>query len=70
MDSLTFDKSGRFALPLADNPCINPAFHFHLKEGSQYICSEQSLSQSGDLAISLVEFAFFPLKNFDSKPFK
>ncbi|KAH7148139.1 hypothetical protein DER46DRAFT_616249 [Fusarium sp. MPI-SDFR-AT-0072] len=32
-------ESGRFALSLADNPCINPSFHFHLKEGSQYMCS-------------------------------
>jgi hypothetical protein len=70
MDSFTFDESGRFALSLADNPCINPAFHFHLKEGSQYMCSEQSLSQSGDLAISLVDFAFFLLKSFDVELFE
>jgi hypothetical protein len=55
MDSFTFGESGRFALSLADNPCTYPAFHFHLKEGSQYMCSEQSSSQNGDLAISLVD---------------
>ncbi|KAM5528479.1 hypothetical protein FOXYSP1_18960 [Fusarium oxysporum f. sp. phaseoli] len=70
MDSFTFDESGRFAMSLADNPCINPAFHFHLKESSQYMCSEQSLSQSGDLAISLVDFAFFLLKSFDFELFE
>ncbi|PNP52710.1 hypothetical protein FNYG_15806 [Fusarium nygamai] len=65
--SLTVDVS---ASPLADNPCINPALHLHLKEGSQYMCSAQSSSQSGDLAISLVDFAFSPLKSFDFKLFK
>ncbi|KAJ0138761.1 Short-chain dehydrogenase/reductase SAT3 [Fusarium oxysporum f. sp. albedinis] len=37
MDSFTFDESGRFIMSLANNPCINPAFHFYLKEGSQYV---------------------------------
>ncbi|CZS75076.1 unnamed protein product [Fusarium graminearum] len=33
--SINFTESGRFAFSLADNPCDNPAFHFHLKEASQ-----------------------------------
>ncbi|KAM5529611.1 hypothetical protein FOXYSP1_17455 [Fusarium oxysporum f. sp. phaseoli] len=51
MDSFTFDESGRFALSLAANPCIYPAFHCHLKEGSQYKTSKQISSQSGGPAL-------------------
>jgi hypothetical protein len=64
IDPPTFTESGRFAILLAGNPCDNPAFHVHLKEGSQYMCSEQSVSKSGDLAISLVDFAFFSIEEF------
>jgi hypothetical protein len=32
----TFTESGRFAILLAGNPCDNPAFHFHLKEDSEF----------------------------------
>jgi hypothetical protein len=35
IDSLIFTESGRFTSSLADIPCNDPAFHFHLKEASQ-----------------------------------
>ncbi|PNP80119.1 hypothetical protein FNYG_06543 [Fusarium nygamai] len=58
IDTPNFTESGRFASLLAGDPCNDPAFHFHLKEASQYCAQNTSSSQSGDLAISLVDFAF------------